>query len=490
MKTVLVVDDDAAILALCKDVLETEGYLVRTAETAQEGLQLLKELNPDAALVDLRLPDGSGSELARLAREARDDVVVIAITAYGSKEAAIECLRSGVRDFVEKPFRRGQLLEAVKQALALQAAREDSRRLHALVPLFEMCERIGSTLDLNLALDLTLSAAMEHTQALGGFAVTRGTLSTWRPRLIRGLPLSAGPALERELAALLADVIERNAENVVLLNVREDPWLSGLFQRGEPANRHPEDYWVLCGSIGRLGDVMGLLGVYAGPDATRLRKWGPELLAILCRQAGAAAAAAERYEALGFMQDDAMAALGAAVDKRDPYMTGHSRLVAQVSDQIAHALNAPEEQRQLLYRAAVLHDIGMISIPDTILRKESGLEPAETAIVRQHPVTGAEILGGAHSLRPLVPPVRHHHERFDGRGYPDGVRGEDIPLPARILGVAEAYSAMVADRAYRPALPLAATLAELSRGAGSQFDPQIIAAFVPKAGKPPQPAQG
>ncbi len=483
MRTVLVVDDDVAILALCKDVLETEGYLVRTAETAQEGLQLLKALRPDAALVDLRLPDGSGADLARRVRDACDEVVVIAMTAYGSKELAVECLRSGVRDFVEKPFRQAELVEAVHRALAFQAAQEDSRRLHALVPLFEMCERIGSTLDLNLALDLALSAAMEHTQALGGFAVTRGTLSTWRPRLIRGLPLSAGPALEEKVAALLADVIERDAQNVVLLNVRENPWLSGLFERGEPASRHPEDYWLLCGRIDRWADLIGLVGVYAGPDASRLRKWGPELLGILCRQTAAAAAAAERYTALGCVQDDAMAALGAAIDTRDPYMTGHSRLVAQVSDQIAEALNVPREERQLLYRSAMLHDIGMVLVPDSIIRKESGLAPEEMDVIRQHPVTGAEIVGGARSLRALVPSVRHHHERFDGSGYPDAMAGEEIPFAARILAVAEAYSAMVADRIYRPAMPVATSLAELSAGSGTQFDPGVVAAFVPLAGR-------
>lgn len=479
VKTVLVVDDDAGILSLCKDVLETEGYLVRTAATAQEGRELMKALRPDAALVDLRLPDGSGADLARAAQEVADDPAVIVITAFGSKEAVVESLRAGVRDFVEKPFRREQLLHAVERALVIKAGQEDSRRLQALMPLFEMCERIGSTVDLDLALDIALSAAMQHTRALGGFAVTRGTLASWRPRWIRGLPLSAGPVLEKDLAALLADAIDRSTQSVVLLNVRENPWLGTMFEKGEPANRHPEDYWLLCGCIGRPGDVLGLLGLYAGPDTDRLRRWGPEVLGIICRQLAAAAASAERYEALGAMQDEAMAALGGAVDRRDPYMMGHSRLVAQVADQIASARAIAPDERQILQRAARLHDIGMIAVPDSILAKQSALEPDEIEVIRQHPAIGAEIVGEARSLRPLVPAVRGHHERFDGSGYPDGLSEEQIPLAARILAVAEAYSAMISDRPYRPAMSLAGAIAELSAGAGQQFDPDVVAAFSP-----------
>lgn len=464
MKTVVVVGDDAATLALCKDILGNEGYQVRTARTAQEGLELTKALRPAAVLVDSRLPDASGVELARAIREFDDDIAAIVIAAHGRKEAVIECLRVGVRDFVEKPFRRDQLLRAVNEALALKAAQEDSRRLRALVPVFETCERIGSTLDLDRALDLALSAAMEHTRALGGFAVTRGTLSVWRPRFIRGLPLSAGPALARSLAALLADVIDGSGQNAVLLNVWENPWLGSLFGRGKPANRHPEDYWVLCGCIGRPTHIVGLLGLYAGPDATRLRDCGCPMLGMLCRQVAAAAAAAERHEESGLVHDEVMAAMGAAVDKRDPYMSGHSHHVARVSDLIASARARPHEERQALYHAAMVHDIGMIAVPDAILQKKSSLTPEEIGAIRRHPVTGAEIVGRAHSLRALVPAVRHHHERFDGRGYPDGLRGEDIPLMARILGVAEAYSAMVADRVYRPALSLGAALGQASVG--------------------------
>lgn len=477
MKTVLVVVDDATTAALCRDALEMEGYLVRAAETARDGAEVIRKLRPDAALIDLGLPDGSGADLARTAREF-GEVAVIVITGYGSEEAVIECLRAGVRDFIEKPVRPDRLVEAVKQALALKAAHEDARRMQALIPLFEVCERIGSTADPDLALDVALLAAMSQTGASGGFAVTRSVLSGWRPRLIRGLPLSARLALEKYVAAVLADVVDRSAQNVVLLNVRENPWLHDLFEKGEPADRHPEDYWLLCGSVGAATEGLGLLGVYGGPDPERLRKWGAEVLGIICRQVAAAAAAAQRRGALGLMQDEAIGAFGVAIDRRDPYMAGHSRLVAQVADQIAGAMHVSQDERQLLYRAAILHDIGMLAVPDAIIWKAASLEPEEIEAVRQHPVTGAEIVGEARSLRPVMPSVRHHHEWFDGNGYPDGLKGEDIPFPARILGVAEAYSAMVADRAYRPALAVADTLAELSAGAGTQFDPDIVAAFV------------
>jgi putative nucleotidyltransferase with HDIG domain len=163
---------------------------------------------------------------------------------------------------------------------------------------------------------------------------------------------------------------------------------------------------------------------------------------------------------------------------RDPYTGGHSESIADLAAAVAQELGLSPAEVQNLRVAALLHDIGKVAIPDGILHKPGPLEPEEWAVVRKHPDIGARILASARHLWPVIPIVRHHHERWDGRGYPDGLSGEAIPLGARILAVVDAYAAMTDVRPYRTPLPVDLALQELRRCAGTQFDPQIVDAFL------------
>ncbi|MGO8670607.1 MAG: HD domain-containing phosphohydrolase [Capsulimonadaceae bacterium] len=167
-----------------------------------------------------------------------------------------------------------------------------------------------------------------------------------------------------------------------------------------------------------------------------------------------------------------------AVHNKDRYTRGHSEQVRTYCMQIAHEMGLDSEALDHLKTAALLHDVGNIGIPDSILRKPGSLTDSEREMVRMHPAMGAAIVGSVPELACMLGAIRHHHERWDGSGYPDGLRGERIPRLARIIAVADAYSAMTSDRPYRKALGPAAALAVLEEGAGSQWDPSIVAAFV------------
>jgi HD-GYP domain-containing protein (c-di-GMP phosphodiesterase class II) len=170
--------------------------------------------------------------------------------------------------------------------------------------------------------------------------------------------------------------------------------------------------------------------------------------------------------------------LGAVIDADDGYTGLHSRGVVDLAVAVANAMRFDPEMRNRCEFAALLHDVGKIRIPNEIINKPGPLTPDEWAIVRRHPGDGAEMLqrvGGF--LAEIAVLVRHHHERFDGSGYPDGLAGEAIPLIARVIAACDAYSAMTTDRAYRPAMPPADAISELQRGSGSQFDPQVVQAL-------------
>ena len=186
------------------------------------------------------------------------------------------------------------------------------------------------------------------------------------------------------------------------------------------------------------------------------------------------------YEVSRFMRDASLAtiqALAAAVDAKDPYTKGHSTRVAEMGRDLCAYLGDGPEHVDRIYRSGTLHDVGKIGVPDAILKKPARLEEEERRIMETHPVLGEIIVRKVPQLEDLLPGVRHHHEAYDGKGYPDGLAGDEIPRMARILAVVDTYDAMTSDRPYRKGLPVEVALSEISKGAGTQFDPEMAHAF-------------
>lgn len=183
-------------------------------------------------------------------------------------------------------------------------------------------------------------------------------------------------------------------------------------------------------------------------------------------------------EAVVSKKIEVLHALANAIEARDSYTRWHSFRVAEYSRMLARRLGRPEREVQLVHWAATVHDIGKIGIPEEVLNKEGKLSAAERQIIQQHPLIGARILAPIGSFRRLVPIVTHHHECFDGSGYPAGLRGEKIPLPSRVIMVADAFEAMTANRCYRKKRSDAEARAELMRHSGGQFDPQVVQALL------------
>jgi len=172
-------------------------------------------------------------------------------------------------------------------------------------------------------------------------------------------------------------------------------------------------------------------------------------------------------------------ALAQAVEQRDPYTGQHCQRLASASVMLGEALGLPNSDLLALYRGGYLHDIGKISIPDAILFKQGLLTSEEWSVMRSHPLRGEEICRPMKSLWPVLPIIRNHHERWDGSGYPDGLAGDDIPLLARILQVADIYDALVTERPYKPALSLVETFAVMEEEARRGWrDPELVPLFV------------
>ncbi len=175
---------------------------------------------------------------------------------------------------------------------------------------------------------------------------------------------------------------------------------------------------------------------------------------------------------------EAIKALASAVDAKDPYTARHSMRVTRLSLILADAIDLNSDERYVLELAAWMHDVGKIGVPDHILTKPSRLTPQEFEVMKGHAVKGGEIVGQIEGLSRVADIIRHHHERLDGQGYPDGLRGEAIPLASRIILIADSYEAMTSHRSYRPVPGRDLALHELQTHAGSQYDRELVGMFV------------
>jgi len=228
--------------------------------------------------------------------------------------------------------------------------------------------------------------------------------------------------------------------------------------------------------IGEQDDLLGTLALFH-PEPRTPGELDTALLRLLAHQVAVALERALLADRTRDLYRASVASLAAAVDAKDPYIRNHSRRVAAYSRQIAQAMGLPPSEVEVIELAGLLHDVGKIGIPDRVLQKPGKLDADEWTMIRRHPDLGARILADNPALAPIVPIIRHHHERYDGRGYPDGLAGDEIPLGAAIVGLADAFETMLSNRPYRVAMSWEDVIAEVRRCRGSHFAPQVVDAL-------------
>jgi putative nucleotidyltransferase with HDIG domain len=348
---------------------------------------------------------------------------------------------------------------------AAQTAALD-RTTRELAALYEVSFDLGSTLDLDELLDSLLDAALRVVCAPVGYVVLRDRESgSLFLRSVRGVE-------DRDARGRRSSVAEWVAREVRPLLVNP-PDGAGDFV----ADR-------VTGAVAAIGvpvnSTDGLAGVVVVGDNDSTRQFSSDdvrVLATVANYAGTALSNAEHFARVQEAYLATVRSLAAAIDAKDPYTRGHSDRVATLALLVAERLALSHEDRLALELAAYLHDIGKIGIRENVLHKPTHLDEGETAEMREHPLIGASILEPVAFPWEITPIVRHHHEHWDGSGYPDGLVGTEIPLLARIISVADSHEAMVSDRPYRNGMATQMALDELKRCAGTQFDTRIVAVF-------------
>jgi len=224
--------------------------------------------------------------------------------------------------------------------------------------------------------------------------------------------------------------------------------------------------------------VIGVLNINNKESKQKFDEKDLRLLTILAEQSARTIENAELYKHMQDTYLGTIQTLARAIDAKDPYTKGHSDRVTKYAVKIAREMNLSESAIRNIEYSALIHDIGKIGIQESILTKKGGLSETEYEIVKMHPLIGESIITPVKFLNGIAPLILYHHERFDGKGYLEGLRGEAIPLGARIISVADAFDAMTSDRPYRKALTRKKAREELEKESGKRFDPQVIEAFL------------
>ena len=334
--------------------------------------------------------------------------------------------------------------------------------------LFRIIRFMGSAEDPGSQMQLLCNIA-HQVMPFGWIAVLFRNSPTVTARL-RGCMITSGSQV---LGASLTD-----AAHDLLHHSDKDNWTRVL----EP-QRHTLAAIAGCEvvheTIAHDGEAIGIL--LAGAKSSENGEIAsPELLFLsgLADFIGTFHENACRFEEQRAMSLGTLEALTTAIDAKDPYTHGHSERVAMLSAAIAAAMGMPAAQVERVRIAGLVHDVGKIGVPEAVLCKCGKLTDEEFALIKRHPEIGRRILSGVPLLSDVLPGVLYHHERVDGRGYPEGLSGDQIPLLARIIGVADAFDAMSSTRSYRSAMPRATVLGELTKGAGKQFSPEVLEAFM------------
>jgi len=385
-------------------------------------------------------------------------------------------------------------LVGVGQALALEL--DDGAISVSAVGALAGAAMFGSRVALAIAVTTAVVDWSARRPALHNVLFNTGalTLSCMAAAMVSSVGFDGGAG---ELVTVLAGLAAGGAYFVVntglfafavALESRES-WWRGWQERFLWLAPHYLVYGVIGGVITIAYQAVGLyaLAVFAVP-LLLMRKTQEAYLSHTRRSAQKLRQAAETIHTQNVSLEQAnrllkerstaaMESLSATVDARDAYTAGHSRRVQQLALAVGRELNLSQAELDLLGHAALFHDIGKLAIPDSVLLKPASLTTEEWSLMQRHADEGARIIDRLGFLNDAVPAIRHHHERFDGTGYPDRLTGEEIPLGARIIHVADALDSMLTTRIYRASRPLEEALGELRRAAGTQFCPRCVSAL-------------
>ena len=492
---ILVVDDEEGILDVTEGYFQRKGYEVYTASNGVEALEILNRVKIGCIFTDINMPIMDGLELAERVRHIENTLPVVVMTGYPSLENSIQTLKNGVVDYLIKPVNLEQMELTLKRIL-----RERELFVENLI-LKEEVERQERLRELNTELLSRIEEVNTLNRVMEDFANTDSSYGIFNKVVDLGveelkadkvyfhiyseedasLVLVAKSSSDYENEEVLKgfgkDISDKAKAYIIdSLQTDENPFLMSKSGKKNHLDESVNSFMVVPLKIREK--IFGVASAFIFRDDKSFSEKDIYYLNFITQKAASAIENIALYENIYENLFSTLFAFVTALEVRDLYTRKHSTRVAKYAHMIAKEMDCTEEELDVVNFAGSLHDIGKIGIRDDILLKPGRLTDDEYEKIKEHPVIGAEIISKMGLWDREMKSIRHHHERHDGKGYPDGLKGDQIPKLSRILSVADCYDAMASDRSYRKRLEKSIVLDILKENSGTQFDPEVVDAFL------------
>lgn len=505
---ILFVDDEKGILDVAAEFFEFKGYRIFTACNGRQAVSILEKERIDCCFTDINMPEMDGIELAGYIYKNDNTIPVVIMTGYPSLENTIRTMKNGVVDFLIKPVNLNQMELCLKRVLRERKLFIENIILKKEVEGKERLEKLNSELisrihDLGIMNTIMSDFATMNSSSLifkRIVDITREMTPADESRFFimnskanSPFEIAASAAVTHDMsedqdiregtgsgAGSIAPLklYEKDAvEKLIMETAQED--LPLLIPVGRSVHGLPETIAsMVVVPMNIREDIFGVLAAVTRQEDCEFSEKDLYYLSFMLQKAASAIENLALYENIYENLLSTLYGFVKATEVKDPYTQQHSNRVTDVAIGIAEEMGCNSEEIDILKVSGRLHDIGKIGIKDEILLKPGRLTREEYEIIKEHPVMGADIVSQMGLWEREQEIIRRHHEQFDGNGYPDGLKGDKIPLLARILSVADVYDALSSDRAYRKKMDEKEVLQIICEGAGSQFDPVVVDAFM------------
>ena len=478
LKKILVVDDYLPTRNLIIDTLsQSPQYRISEAENGQDALHLFDENDFDLVISDIMMPGMSGMDLLHLIRERNPSATVIMITGNPTTDLTVSAIKKGAVDFLTKPFDIDELLYKVD----IHLRQKEILHQEASGNMLEQSRLEDKTDDLSkksYIYDYIEDSQMDNDaifQRIAELAL----------KLVDGEVCSI--MLFDEQDNEFHDKVIKGNTDGIYQNYTQSPALKMVYnqviEQKEAvlinSNDHPEVApSLICAPLMIRKNILGILSIRKKKNREVFSKKDLHHILSLTKRASLNLENKILYESIYFNIMDTLKSLISSIQARDQYTEEHSKRVTDEAVRLAMTMNCSFKDQESLKIAGVLHDVGKIAVPDSILLKAGKLSEEEYMIIKNHPTIGENILKPILLLDKERRIIQCHHEQWDGKGYPTGLKGEDIPLLARILSVADSFDAMTNNRPYRPSMPKKEAIQELVASKNTQFDPDVVEAYI------------
>jgi len=486
-RKILVADDNRENLSVLERFLFHLAFEVDLAENGKEALEKFRRNDYAMVFSDVNMPVMTGIELLREIRAQDDDTPVIMITGFPTITLAVDSIKQGANDFITKPVSLAHIEHIIRRIEKEHSLKEENRHLNGELQNKQEIEGLNRKLQLKveeLSIMYSISEMARHSDDMETLfdKLVEMTSVITRAREISIL------LLDRETNRLIPKRVHGMGATMEGIPIGE-----GLVGRAAQEKRSlvvPTDLLETVaiphkskGAFISLPmmvkeEVFGVLNISKTRSDASFSDKELHLLQSMISKCILALENHALYESLYDNLIDTLRSLVMAVEAKDLYTRDHSRRVTDLAILVARYMGRPRSEMETLRFAGFIHDIGKIGIQDTVLLKPGRLSDQEACIIKTHPVIGENIVKPLKFLKLEQAIVRHHHERFDGAGYPDGLSGAEIPVLARILSVADTYDAITSTRPYRKAKGHDFAVAEIKRCKKTQFDPEVAEVFL------------